>query len=74
MIYIESKKYVIVRGTDEILCGASNCHMFVKMNNLGKKNIVVYSSYGKAYGGMLRSGYNKLGARVVEVKQTISGE
>ena len=74
MIYIENKKYVIVRGTDEILCGASNCHMFVKMNNLGKKNVVIYSSYGKAYGGVLRSGYTKFGARVVEVKEIISGE
>lgn len=74
MIYIEKKKYIIVKGTDEVLCGASNDHIFVKINNLGKKNIVTYSSFGKAYSTILRCGYAKHGVRVVEVTQTIIGE
>lgn len=73
MIYIEDKKYIIVKD-DEILCGKTNTHIFVKMNNIGKKPIMVYSSYGKAYGAILRCGYAKYGARVVEITQTLSGE
>lgn len=74
MINIERKRYIIVRGTDEILCGASNTHIFKKINKIGKKPIIIYSSLGKAYGTILRCKYNKCGARVVEVKETISEE
>ena len=73
MIYIENKKYVIVKD-DEILCNKTNGHVFAKINNLGKKNIMIYSSYGKAYGVILRCKYAKYGARVIEIKETISGD